>query len=249
MGVSTDLDEGNISTSIEELSEEERQKYLVVREHFKAQFLKGFKKDEKGHVTRVQEFMMPSFTLKNKQVEVISNVRTSSSDLFSQLSSVVDQKIADIYKPTNDLLSDLKGQLDIMKKGKSVDDNCVFQTPCLSTVLASSKQPQYSMPMDYFVGQTPPPSSFHTGPVKPVHVTGQTGQTSQMTDSTDALVVSLPIVSIPCLAASRINELTNSVPPLPSHESGFLHEPISNNVHKKSFGACTNRFISDDGTR
>ena len=44
-GVITDLDEGNISTSIEELSEEERQEYLVVREHFKAQFLKGFKKN------------------------------------------------------------------------------------------------------------------------------------------------------------------------------------------------------------
>ena len=47
MGVITDLDEGNISTSIEELIEE-RQDYLVVKEHFKEQFLKGFKKDEKG---------------------------------------------------------------------------------------------------------------------------------------------------------------------------------------------------------
>ena len=48
MGVITDLDEGNISTSIEELSEEERQEYLVVREHFKSQFLKGFKKNQQG---------------------------------------------------------------------------------------------------------------------------------------------------------------------------------------------------------
>jgi hypothetical protein len=66
MGVIIDLDEGNISTSIEELSEEERQDYLVVREHIKAQFLKGFKKDEKCHVTRIQDFVIPSFTLKNK---------------------------------------------------------------------------------------------------------------------------------------------------------------------------------------
>ena len=65
MGVITDLDEGKISTSVEELSEE-RQDYLVVREHFKAQFLKGFKKDEKGQVTKVQDFVIPSFTLKNK---------------------------------------------------------------------------------------------------------------------------------------------------------------------------------------
>ena len=48
MGVITDLDEDNISTSIEELSEEERQDYLVVREHFKSQFLKGFKKNQQG---------------------------------------------------------------------------------------------------------------------------------------------------------------------------------------------------------
>ena len=94
MGIITDLDESNISASIEELSEEERQDYLVFRKHFKAQFLKGFKNNQQGQVTRVQDFMMPSFTLKNKQVEVISNVNTSSSDLFSQLSSIMDQKIA-----------------------------------------------------------------------------------------------------------------------------------------------------------
>ena len=147
---------------------------------------------------RIQDFVIPSFTLKDKQVEVISNVSTSSSDLFSQLSSIVDQKIADMYKPTNDLFSDLKGQVEIMKKGKSIDDNCVFQTPCLSATPAYSQQPQYGMPIDYFAGQTPPPSSVHAGPVKPVHVTGQTGQTGEMTDLTNALVVSLSIASTPC---------------------------------------------------
>ena len=79
MGVITDLDEGNISTSIEEISEEEHQDYLVAKEHLKAQFLKGFKKDEKGQVTKVQDFVISSFMLKNKQVEVISDVSTSSS--------------------------------------------------------------------------------------------------------------------------------------------------------------------------
>ena len=104
MGIITDHDESNIiSTSIKELSEEERQDYLVAREHLKAQFLKGFKKGKKGQVTKVEDFVMPSFTLKNKQVEVISDVSTSSSDLFSQLSSIMDKKIADIYKPMNDL--------------------------------------------------------------------------------------------------------------------------------------------------
>ena len=104
MGVITDLDEGNISTFIEEISEEEHQDYLVAKEHFKGRFSKGFKKDRKGQVTRVQYFVMPSFTLKNKQVEVIDNLSTLSFDLLSQLSSVMDQKIADMYKPTNDVL-------------------------------------------------------------------------------------------------------------------------------------------------
>ena len=147
MGVITDLDEGNISTSIEELSKEERQEYLVVREHFEAQFLNGLK-NQQDQVTRVQDFVMPSFTLKNKQVEVISDVSTSSSDLFSQLSSLMDKKIADIYKPMNDL----KDQLDIMKKGKYVDDNCSFQTVSSSATPASVPEPLYGMPTNYFAG-------------------------------------------------------------------------------------------------
>jgi len=37
-----------ISATIEELTEEEQQDYLVAEEHFRAQFLKGFKKDLSG---------------------------------------------------------------------------------------------------------------------------------------------------------------------------------------------------------
>ena len=58
-----------------------------------------------------------------------------------------------------------------------------------------------------------------------------------MTDPTGALVVSLPIESIPCSAApSRTNGLTNFVPPLPSQESGFPHELISDDVHGDLLG-------------
>ena len=53
MGVVTDFDEGNISTSIKELNEEEHQDYLVVRENFKAKFLKGSRKTSK---TKSREF-------------------------------------------------------------------------------------------------------------------------------------------------------------------------------------------------
>ena len=119
----------------------------------------------------------------------------------------MDKKIAYMYKPMNDLLSNLKGQIDIMKRGKSIDGNCSFQTveSSLSALPKSIQQPPYGMPMNYFAGQTPPlqaslPST--AGPVRPVQQTG-------------SLVVTSPIVSIPCSAVpSRMNELIDYVPPL-----------------------------------
>ena len=57
--------ENIISMTIEELSEEECKAYLIDVEHFKAQFLKGFKGDRGGLVNRVEEFVMPSFKLNN----------------------------------------------------------------------------------------------------------------------------------------------------------------------------------------
>ena len=117
MGATRDLDKDNtISATIEELREEEYQEYLVAEEHFKVQFLEGFKKDRSGQVKRVQAFMMPSFTLKNKQVEVVSYVSTSSSDLFSQLASLMDLKIADSHESTSDLLINLTNEINILKK-------------------------------------------------------------------------------------------------------------------------------------
>jgi len=84
--------------------------------------------------------------------------------------------------------------------------------------------------MNYFAGQIPPPRASQpstAGPVRPVQQTSQIG----------SFVVSPPIVSIPCLAVpNRMNELTNSVPPLLSQESGFLYDPISDNVHEHPLG-------------
>ena len=54
MSGTSNLDKDNIiSTFIEELSEEERQDYLLATEHINGQFLKGFKKDQKGQVMKV----------------------------------------------------------------------------------------------------------------------------------------------------------------------------------------------------
>ena len=63
---SSEIDKNNIITAtIEELSEEECKAYLIAVEHFKAQFLKGFKGDRGGLVNRVEEFVMPSFKPNN----------------------------------------------------------------------------------------------------------------------------------------------------------------------------------------
>ena len=80
----------------------------------------------------------------------------------------MDQKIADIYKPMNDL----KDQLDIIKKGKSVDDNCTFQIVSSSATPASVQEASYAMPMNYYKGQTLPSRASQpnmAGPVRPVH--------------------------------------------------------------------------------
>ena len=122
----------------------------------------------------------------------------------------MDEKIADIYKPMNDL----KDQLDIMKKYKYVDDNCAFQTVSSSATPASVPEPLYGMPTNYFAGQTSPLQLVHpnmAGPVRPVQ---QTGQTGAMVVSP---VTSTPTTSTPCSATlSRINEMINCVQPSPS---------------------------------
>ena len=177
---------------------------------------------------------MPSFALKNKEIEVISDVSTLSSKFFSQLSSFMDQKIADIYKPANDLLGSLKGQLDIMKKGKSVDDNCAFQIVSSSATPASVQEASYAMPMNYYKGQTLPPQASQLNMarlVRPVQQTGQTGA------SAVSPVTSTPNMSTLCSAIlSRTNEMTNCVQTSPSQESGSPHEPIFINVHENYAG-------------
>ena len=71
-----------IKATMEELTEDERKAYLIAKEHLRGQFLKGFKKDRGGLVTRVEEFVMPSFKLTNNQVEEIPTVSNEPFDLL-----------------------------------------------------------------------------------------------------------------------------------------------------------------------
>ena len=49
-----------IKATMEKLSDDERQAYLIAEEHLKEQFLQGFKKERGGLFKRVGEFVMPS---------------------------------------------------------------------------------------------------------------------------------------------------------------------------------------------
>ena len=158
MGSITNLDNDNIiSATIEELSEEERQGYLVAEEHFMVQFLKGFKKDRARQVKRVQGLVIPTFKLNNNQVEPIHNVSSALSDLLSQLSLMMDQKIVDAQKSTCDLFVNMSHEIDNLKKGKSIDGT--YSSDVLKPTPLSTPEPLYGMPLGYFAGQTPPPPS------------------------------------------------------------------------------------------
>ena len=80
-----------IKATMEELTDDERQAYLIAEEHLKEQFLQGSKKERGGLFKRVGEFVMPSFKLNQDKVEVLPN---DPSELVKQFSLMVDSKIS-----------------------------------------------------------------------------------------------------------------------------------------------------------
>ena len=108
-----------ITTTMEELTEEERKAYLLVEEHVKAQFLKGFKKDRGGLVKRVEEFVLPSLKLSKDKIEEIPNLSLSPSDMFDKMSSMMDQKIVAVQATASDVLIKLSSDIDALKGKKT----------------------------------------------------------------------------------------------------------------------------------
>ena len=103
---SSEINKDNIITAtIEELREEERKTYLLLEEHVKAQFLKGFRKDRGGLVKRVEEFVLPSLKLNKDKIKAIPNVSTSSSDIFEKLSLMIDQKLVASQHAAGDIIA------------------------------------------------------------------------------------------------------------------------------------------------
>nr|CAB3454141.1 unnamed protein product [Digitaria exilis] len=64
------IDQDDIPGNIEDLDEKGRQKYLMALAHLQSGFLKGFNKDQ-DTVTRVQEFVMPSFKMNDDKIEPV----------------------------------------------------------------------------------------------------------------------------------------------------------------------------------
>ena len=177
MGSSEIGKENIITATMEELTEEERKAYLLVEEHVKAQFLKGFKKYRGGLVKRVKEFVLPSLKLSKHKVEEISNVSLSPSDMFNKMSSMMDQKIVAAQAAAGDILIKLSSDIDELKGKKPMSDPN-SSDPSSATPEFTS-EPMYGMPPNLFVGQTPPPLTVYTAPAGPVPQIGQTGPTSQ----------------------------------------------------------------------
>ena len=166
MGSSEINKENIITATMEELTEEERKAYLLVEEHVKAQFLKGFKKDRGGLVKRVEEFVLPSLKLNQDKIEEIPNVSLSPSDMFDMMSSLMDQKIIAAQAATGDMLVKLSSDVDALR-GKQPMSDPNSSDPSSATPEFTS-EPLYGMPPNSFSGQTPPPSTVHTAPVRPV---------------------------------------------------------------------------------
>ena len=137
--------------------------YLLVEEHVKAQFLKGFKKDRGGLVKRVEEFMLPSLKLSKDKIKEIHNGSLSSSDMLDRMSSIMDQKIVAAQATAGDILIKLSSDVDALKGKQPMSDPNSLDPSSATPEFTS--EPLYGMPPNSFSGQTPPPSTVHTAPV------------------------------------------------------------------------------------
>ena len=100
-------------------------------------------------------------------------------------------------------------KIQSLEKGEGVDNSYSTQNLNLSSSATptSISQSLYSVPANYFAGQSPPPRSALTGMAESVEPVQLTGQTGAMVASPAASTPILPTVSSAGL--SRTNELAN----------------------------------------
>ena len=112
-----------IKATMEELTEDERQAYLIAEEHLKEKFLQGFKKEHGGLFKQVGEFVIPSFKLNKDKVEVLPN---DPSELVKQFSLMVDSKISTAQVAEGETFARLNDEIAALKKGKTIEGGSQF---------------------------------------------------------------------------------------------------------------------------
>jgi hypothetical protein len=91
MGARCELDMNNIVTaSLEDLSQEEQQKFKALQEYMQVQFLAGVKKDRSGKVARLKEFKLPVIRLNDNNIEVIPTISKKPPPDTTPTKSTVD---------------------------------------------------------------------------------------------------------------------------------------------------------------
>ena len=127
---------------MEELTEGERQAYLIAEEHLKENFLQGFKKERGGRFKRVGEFVMPSFKLNKDKIEALPN---EPSELVKKFSLMVDSKISAAQVVAGETFAGLNDEIAALEKGKSVEGDAQFSE--VNSAGTSATQGQfYGMP-------------------------------------------------------------------------------------------------------
>ena len=102
-----------IKATMEELTDDERQAYLIAVEHLKEQFLQGFKKERGGLFKRVGEFVIPSFKLNKDKIEVLPN---DPFVLVKQFFLMVDSKISATQVAAGETFDGLNDEIATLKK-------------------------------------------------------------------------------------------------------------------------------------
>ena len=120
-----------------------------------------------------EKFVVPILSSTTSSTSM-SNVSDLPSDFVGKLLALV-KKYEESQQFTCNMLIGIGEKIQSLEKGKGVD-NC-YSTETLnldsSASPTSTSQSLYSMPSNYFTGQSPPPCSALTGmaePIRPVRL-------------------------------------------------------------------------------
>lgn len=174
-------------------------------------------------VTRVQDFVMPSFKISDNKVEVLSTVSKSPPNP-STLNQQINQHALNrdelfalccLFRTTRRYRNEIEKSIASNNKNTSsstpqLDSHGVMHPSSSATPGVILENLLYGMPPNFFPGQTPPvqpPKLSTAGAVRPVLATGLT------TALEDVLEQPVPLAVVPSSATpSRTNVLENCVP-------------------------------------